>query len=86
MWQQVVVALCTNWIQKLEKKSNADLQWKYGRNIYGESIRDVIHTVIAVIVDMKQPKTLITAQNVAIVFKSVFLRERSEITIMALLY
>ena len=87
MWQQVVVALCTNWIQKLEKKSNADLQWKYGRNIYGESIRDVIHTVIAVIVDMKQPKTLITAPNVAIVFKSVFWGgERSEITIMALLY
>ena len=70
----------------MEKKSNADLQWKYGRNIYGESIRDVIHTVIAVIVDMKQPKTLITAQNVEIVFKSVFLGERSEITIMALLY
>ena len=56
----------------MEKKSNADLQWKYGRNIYGESIRDVIHIVIAVIVDMKQPKTLITAPNVAIVFKSVF--------------
>ena len=63
-------------LQKLEKKSNADLQWKYGRNIYGESIRDVIHTVIAVIVDMKQPKTLITALNVAIVFKSVFLRRK----------
>ena len=60
----------------MEKKSNAVLQWKYGRNIYGESIRDVIHTVIAVIVDMKQPKTLITAPNVAIVFKSVFLGEK----------
>ena len=41
-------------------------------DIYGESVRDVIHTVIAVIVDMKQPKTLITAPNVAIVFKSFF--------------
>ena len=67
--------------KEIERGSSVEI-----RNIYGESIRDVIHTVIAVIVDMKQPKTLITAPNVAIVFKSVFWGERSEITIMALLY
>ena len=68
--------------KEIERESSVEIR----PEIYGESIRDVIHTVIAVIVDMKQPKTLITAPNVAIVFKSVFLGERSEITIMALLY
>lgn len=35
---------------EIGKEIECGLQWKYGRNIYGESIRDVIHTVIAVIV------------------------------------